>query len=539
MRNRILLGAALIITLPALSQVGIGTTSPHSMLDVRGSISLNFRSFTSNITVGVNDNTLVFTGTSNATATLPDATDCPGRMYQIKNGSASAILSVVPSSTQSIDGAGGGWVLDEPNEAITIVSDGLGWAVASSNHPKNSTKNWSVLGNALTQQRKLGTTTNYPLPIITNDIERMRITETGRIGIGTVQPKTEMHIVGPGTSSGIVNTYVKGITITGTGSSGFGGPGFYLENTENVAGRRLFKINYTGNAGSDGYVNFQAVSDNGSTNVNANILAIMHSGRIGIGTSTFNSTNPEKLLVDAGTTTSYNVISGKGTIDNYLQLNIQNNSSGSNASSDVVATANNGSETSNYINMGINSSGYGGSGVLGGANKAYMYSTGNDLVIGNASANKEVIFFTGGTSSSNEIMRMNTLGLLPGSDNSFSLGKNGARWSQVWSANGVIQTSDMRLKTEIHALPYGLKEVILLQPVAYKWKGQPSSAKIGLIAQDVRKVVPEVVTGDEATENLGMNYAELVPVLINAIKELKQEVDDLKKKLEAKEKGKQ
>ena len=330
----------------------------------------------------------------------------------------------------------------------------------------------------------------------------------------------------------VTNTFVKGLTITANGSNGFGGPGFYLENTDNPANKKLFKINYTANGSSESYVNFQAVSDNGGSNINANILAVSHSGRVGIGTATFNSTNPEKLLVDAGYTSSYNVISGRGTINNYLQLNIQNNSNGASASSDVVATANNGNETVNYVNMGINSSAYTGSGILSGANKAYLYATGDDFAIGNASANKQLIFFTGGTADANEIMRMNSSGLQPGSDNTYALGKNGGRWSEVWSANGVIQTSDARLKINIHDLPYGLSEVMQLRPVAYSWKNQPSSGKVGLIAQEVRKIIPEVVIGNEKTESLGMNYAELVPVLINAIKELKQEVDVLKSKLE-------
>jgi hypothetical protein len=43
-----------------------------------------------------------------------------------------------------------------------------------------------------------------------------------------------------------------------------------------------------------------------------------------------------------------------------------------------------------------------------------------------------------------------------------------------------------------------------------------------LIAQEVLKIIAQVVAGNEEKENLGMNYAELVPVLINGIKELKQ-----------------
>ena len=143
---------------------------------------------------------------------------------------------------------------------------------------------------------------------------------------------------------------------------------------------------------------------------NTERMRITNTGNVGIGTATFDGTNPEKLLVNAGTTSSYNLINAKGTINNYLQLNIQNLSSGAAASSDVVATANNGSESVNFVDMGINSSGYSSTGILGGANNAYLYSTGNDFVIGNQTANKNLIFFTGGSTAANEQMRIDGLG---------------------------------------------------------------------------------------------------------------------------------
>jgi hypothetical protein len=102
---------------------------------------------------------------------------------------------------------------------------------------------------------------------------------------------------------------------------------------------------------------------------------------------------PEALYVYQPSSASYNVISGKGNLNNYLQLNIQNTNTGENASSDVVATANNGNESVNYINMGINSEGFTGS--IGNENDAYLYSTGNHLHVGNAS-NFPIEFFAGG-----------------------------------------------------------------------------------------------------------------------------------------------
>jgi len=139
---------------------------------------------------------------------------------------------------------------------------------------------------------------------------------------------------------------------------------------------------------------------------NTERMRLSNTGNLGIGTATFNSTHPEKLVVDAGTTTSVNAIVGKGTINNYLQLNIQNGSAGTSASSDVVATANNGSETTNYVDMGINSSGNT-SNYFGAANDAYLYNLGQNLLIGTGTAGKNLVFMTGGgTQSANERMRI-------------------------------------------------------------------------------------------------------------------------------------
>jgi len=102
---------------------------------------------------------------------------------------------------------------------------------------------------------------------------------------------------------------------------------------------------------------------------------------------------PEALYVWQASTSSFNVISGKGNLNNYLQLNIQNTNQGVSASSDVVATANNGDETTNYIDMGINGGNFVGS--IGLANDAYLYSAGRHLHIGNVS-NYPVQIFAGG-----------------------------------------------------------------------------------------------------------------------------------------------
>ena len=87
-------------------------------------------------------------------------------------------------------------------------------------------------------------------------------------------------------------------------------------------------------------------------------------------------------------------------------MNIQNKSPGTAASSDLVATADNGDETTNYIDMGINSSGNT-SNYFGTINDSYLYNLGQNLLIGTGTATKSLIFMTGGgRQATNERMRI-------------------------------------------------------------------------------------------------------------------------------------
>ena len=127
----------------------------------------------------------------------------------------------------------------------------------------------------------------------------------------------------------------------------------------------------------------------------------------GVSTSSFDASNPEKVLIDAGNTSSYNLIKARGSINSYLQFNIQNESSTGQASTDIVASADNATESTGFIDMGINSSNYNSStGITGFPLTAYLYSTGNDFTIGNATAGKSLTFFTGGFTTGVEAMRI-------------------------------------------------------------------------------------------------------------------------------------
>ncbi len=92
----------------------------------------------------------------------------------------------------------------------------------------------------------------------------------------------------------------------------------------------------------------------------------------------------------------------------------------------------------------------------------------------------------------------------------------------------IVHTSDKRLKKNIEDLSYGLDEVLQLSPKAYNWKAKPDQKEksLGLIAQDVQKIIKEIVHLDSDEEKtLSISYTELIPVLIKAIQEQQEIID--------------
>jgi Chaperone of endosialidase len=102
----------------------------------------------------------------------------------------------------------------------------------------------------------------------------------------------------------------------------------------------------------------------------------------------------------------------------------------------------------------------------------------------------------------------------------------------VTFAVAIVNPSDIRLKQDIAPVSGALDMVMALEGVWYRERANPEQSKVGMIAQDVRQVLPQVV--HETTEMsehgdaiLGIDYARIVPVLVQAIKELRVQVADL------------
>jgi len=97
-------------------------------------------------------------------------------------------------------------------------------------------------------------------------------------------------------------------------------------------------------------------------------------------------------------------------------------------------------------------------------------------------------------------------------------------------------SSDERLKDNIEVIKGSLDKIGGIRGVEFDWNDKsPGWAKerghdVGVIAQEVQKVLPEVVV-ERKSGYLGVDYKRLIPLLVESIKELKQEVENLKKKV--------
>ena len=134
-----------------------------------------------------------------------------------------------------------------------------------------------------------------------------------------------------------------------------------------------------------------------------------------------------------------------------------------------------------------------------------------------------------------------------------SLGTNAIRWNAIQTVNGVDATSDLRLKVNLKALPYGLNTLLKLRPVSYNWKKkhmQPEQyanpykkKEIGFIAQELQKLMPELINSEqwvakrnkenklvhvkENTPNLLVSYSDIIPVVVKATQEHQNTIEQI------------
>lgn len=369
---------------------------------------------------------------------------------------------------------------------------------------------WSLTGNTGTVAgtNYIGTTDANDLVFDTNALERMRIKQTtGNIGIGTVTPSENLQVV---------NNIKIGTTAWGSALNDkflkFGDGNFvtigeeFLDDSMSFKANRFFFNN--GNVGigvTTPFLNRLQIGN--PPGFSGNDIAI------GNGTqamSIFQSptastffTNTNFAFMPASGTGNV----GVGTTTPLANLHVSNPQ---NTDTDVtVLIARNSASAGSTWSMG----------------SIEFYTEGLDNI--GFSTKVSPLGFNGAAS----------LGSATGTK------YDGFRWSTLFCTSNPNVSSDITLKKEIKPLQYGLDAVRKINPISYVFKTEKlpngkelddvdKTKMLGFSAQELLQVLPEVVstsswvTKDEKTytkqktETLGVRYGDIIPVAINAIKEL-------------------
>lgn len=114
----------------------------------------------------------------------------------------------------------------------------------------------------------------------------------------------------------------------------------------------------------------------------------------------------------------------------------------------------------------------------------------------------------------------------PSQTNTYDLGTTGRRWATLRVVN-VDESSDETLKENIKNLPYGLKEVLKLNPIIYKWKNKEGE-NLGFSAQKVKEILPEI-----SEDGTSLKTTQMIPVLVKAIQELTEKLNKLENEIKS------
>jgi len=354
---------------------------------------------------------------------------------------------------------------------------------------------------------------NDTLSIATNGAEALRVTATGSVGIGTTTPAAKLHVYGADALDAVL-TLGPGTTSSFNGFNiGYGGGSF---------GAGTSFINAHSSGGSSGQLYFY--TDNTFR------MAINSAGNVGIGTTSplarlgvYTTVANDGVAID-GTNTPSIRFADAGTIKGWLSLVTSAGSMSSDASADdlvlrsnvnkILFNTNNGGASTLAINGG--NVGIGTTGptsrlhvaASGSSDTVSAYSTGAySAVMGNATTSGYAAWF--------------------------GVSGGGTCWLGLSNTNWTCG-SDIRLKKDVQPISDALEKIQKINGISFLWKKgtHAKSRTLGVIAQEVQKVFPEVVSRGK-DGYLAVDYAVLTAPLIEAVKELKTENDTLRAQLKA------
>ena len=306
----------------------------------------------------------------------------------------SSLFAISPASSQSLIVNLGG-VVQDPSDDYTVSGSNITFTTAPAS---GLTFSAVSLGPAV------------PVDYANDGNVYTRTTFTATAG------QTTFTVTGSYTV-GFLEVYRNGVRLaSGTDFTATNGTTFVLTNPANLndeiesIGYNVASIVTT--SGQLDNLNVSGISTlSGTTNTSNIHVGVGYS--VGIGTN-----NPPYHLTvtEVGATPtpalSYCIADFTNNVNGYSQVNIRNASTAANASGDLVITTDNGTDTTNYIDLGINNSSFSnGSWTVNGALDGYLYSSNQNFSIGVAFTSRYLSFFAGGTLAANEKMRVNDNGV--------------------------------------------------------------------------------------------------------------------------------
>lgn len=153
------------------------------------------------------------------------------------------------------------------------------------------------------------------------------------------------------------------------------------------------------------------------------------------------------------------------------------------------------------------------------------YQSGDSPTFGDSVYVGSAIYHTGDTDTYSQFHAADQWRVVVGSSERLEV-KNSS--PHVLVTGDLNSTSDERLKENVKPIENALSDITQLEGVSFDWKDTGTRGH-GFIAQQVEPILPNVVQTDDETGIKSINYVGMIGHLVEAIKELKAEIEELKR----------